>query len=559
MRKIVFVSRLDADCSLGARALCKIAPQLAEKYPDLEIIIVGGGTEFTKIREQSREINNKINQRLIMAVGNVENPSVYFDKSTLFVGVSRAALEAMAHGLPVILFGDEGQLGLLDDEKLPFAKKTNFTCRGRKIEGCFSVLSDFLFDEICRYFELSSAEKEYLSALSYNVVKNEYTSREMARKTLEIYQKALKKSLKNTKIQSKNQRKIAICGYYGRGNLGDEAILSVIRKNLEKSTQNTQIYVLKNKNPVEISRALCGAECFIFGGGSLLQNATSNASLFYYLAIIHMANLLCKRKIMLANGIGPIVGGRSARKLLEKMMASAINTFDFISVRDTNSQKTLEKFLPNRKINIIPDPALLCEKDEENMPKIAEKSLKNTEKTTKNEKKSASFVYIPCANGLKKSRISAQTVAISLAKIGKAHGLPPVVAVLNAREDLEFASEVTRLLGGVKIVCPKTPNELYKIFLGAEFVISQRYHGSLFAAVCGLPVLCVSSDPKMHAFCKDFGLFPSQSVDIYKNSDVLLEQIDRAIIHHKENIVKINEGIEYGVKKCAKTLGEILK
>ena len=63
MRKIVFVSRLDADCSLGAMALCEIAPRLADKYPDLEIIIVGGGTEFAQIREQSREINNKINER----------------------------------------------------------------------------------------------------------------------------------------------------------------------------------------------------------------------------------------------------------------------------------------------------------------------------------------------------------------------------------------------------------------------------------------------------------------------------------------------------------------
>ena len=164
MKRIVFVSRLDADCSLGATILCKIAPGLAEKYHDLEIIIVGGGTEFAKIREKSHEINNKINQRLIKTMGNAENPSIYFDKSTLFVGVSRAALEAMAYGLPVILFGDEGQLGLLDDEKLPLAKKTNFTCRGRKFEGGFCALSDFLFNEICRYFELSSVEKECISS-----------------------------------------------------------------------------------------------------------------------------------------------------------------------------------------------------------------------------------------------------------------------------------------------------------------------------------------------------------------------------------------------------------
>lgn len=559
MKRIVFVSRLDADCSLGATILCKIAPSLAEKYPDLEIIIVGGGTEFAKIREKSCEINNKINQQLIKMIGNTENPSIYFDKSTLFVGVSRAALEAMAHGLPVILLGDEGQLGLLDDEKLPLAKKTNFTCRGRKIEGGFCALSDFLFNEICRYFELSSVEKECLSSLSYNVVKNEYSSQEMARKTLEIYQKTLEKYPKNTNFLRKNQRKIAICGYYGRGNLGDEAILSVICKTLEKSPKISQICVLKNKNPIEILRVLYGADCFVFGGGSLLQNATSNASFFYYLALIWVANLLCKRKIMLANGVGPIVGGEGERKFLEKMMASVVNTFDFISVRDTNSQKMLAKILPNRKIYLVPDPALLCVKDEEKAQKNEEKTLKNAKKSPKNEKKSAYFVYIPCANGLKKSEISAQMVATSLATTQKAHALPLVIVVLNAREDLAFARDVARFLGGVKIVCPKTPNELFKILSGAKFVISQRYHGSLFATLSKLPVLCVSNDPKMHAFCKDFGLFPSKNVEVFRNPDAFMEQVARADIHYKENVGEINRRMDCGVKISEKMLRELLK
>ena len=381
----------------------------------------------------------------------------------------------------------------------------------------------------------------------------------MARKTLEIYQKTIEKCPKNTNFLRKNQRKIAICGYYGRGNLGDEAILSVICKNLEKSPQISQICVLKNKNPIEILRVLYGADCFIFGGGSLLQNATSNASLFYYLAIIHVANLLCKRKIMLANGIGPIFGSNGERKFLKKMMASTINTFDFISVRDRNSQKMLAEILPNRKIYLVPDPALLCVKDEEKAQKIEEKTLKNAKKSPKNEKKSAYFVYITCANGLKKSEISAQMVAISLAKIEKAHALPLAIAVLNAREDLEFARDVARFLGGVKIVCPKTPNELFKILSGAKFVISQRYHGSLFATLSKLPVLCVSNDPKMHAFCKDFALFPSQNVDIFRNSGVFVEQVARAGGHYENNCEKIEKNVEFNTNNARESLNKLIK
>ncbi|MGM9631562.1 MAG: polysaccharide pyruvyl transferase family protein [Eubacteriales bacterium] len=145
-RKIVFVSRLDGDCALGARTLCRIAPRLNEKYPDIEIIIVGGGDAHSEIFAAAREISTKINRELIKAVGKATNPAIFYenhDENTLFVGVSRAALEAMAHGVPAILLGDEGYLGLFDESKLAVARATNFTARsagfGARSAGVFST------------------------------------------------------------------------------------------------------------------------------------------------------------------------------------------------------------------------------------------------------------------------------------------------------------------------------------------------------------------------------------------------------------------------------------
>ena len=545
MQKIVFVSRLDADCSLGAYILCAIAPRLVEKYKDLEIILVGGGTEFQKIRKMSCEINTKINPRLIKAVGNVENPSVYFEKSSLFVGVSRAALEAMAHGLPVVLFGNEGQLGLLDEKKLSFAKRTNFTCRGVLSKTSGEIQERFLFDEICRYFDMTREEKQRLSSLSRATVEKYYSAHKMAQNTLEIYHKSIENIQKHAK-------KIAICGYYGRGNLGDEAILSAICQNFAKNNPNSQISVIKNKNPIHILRALYGADCFVFGGGSLLQNSTSNVSLLYYFVMISVAKILCKRQIMLANGIGPIVGSERVRKLLNEMVASVVNTFDFISVRDTISQNLLKEILPNRKIHLIPDPALLC-------IKIEEKAQKSAKKMPKKEKKSACFVYIPCSNGLKKSKISPQTVATSITKIEKAHGLPPVVAVLNEKEDLALARKVAKLLGGAQIVLPKTPRELLEVFSTAKFVISQRYHGSLFAAIECKPILSVSNDPKMRALCGDFSLFLCQKTSIFNNDCEFDYKIKRALEHQNKNRATIRKKVVINEKICRKMMKDLLR
>ena len=454
------------------------------KYADLQIIIVGGGEKYPKICAKSEKINQNLNRKLIITTGNAENPSKYFDKNSLFVGVSRAALEVMAYGLPIILFGNEGQLGLLDEIKVQFAQKTNFTCRKYGIYRDFGALSDFLFCEICRYYEMSEKEKKSLSLLSRVTVENGYSSTQMAQKILDVYRKALKNHYEQP-------TKIVLCGYYGHQNLGDETILSVVRQKLREKFVAPRIFVLKNKNPIEIFRALYKADLFIFGGGSLLQNYTSNASLFYYLLVIHASNLLCKRKIMLANGIGPLEsGGIITNKFLSKLVARAVNTFDFISVRDSNSQNLLSSALPKRKIHLVPDPALLCVK----------KNNFNWEKS--NEKKR--FMYIPCSNGLEKNKISTEILANSLLEIQKKQGIPPLIAVLNPKEDLKIAKELKTILPNAKIVYPKGAFELCELILGTKFVISQRYHGSMFGIVCGTPTLSVSNDPKMYALCNDF-------------------------------------------------------
>ncbi len=511
MRKIIFVSRLDADCSLGASILCDIAPILHPKYPDLQIIIIGGGEKYPEIHKKSLQINEKINHQLIIALGNVDSPADYFEPSSLFVGVSRAALEAMAHSLPVILLGNEGFLGLLDHNTLKIAQKTNFTCRGSCNNMNLEQLKTLLLTEICHFFELPDKEKERLCNFSYQIVKNGYSAKEMAEKTIIFYEKTLTKYQKSCARAHSTPQKIAICGYYGHSNLGDEAILSSIRKKLLKYAPDSPIEVIGNKNPLKNLQALFKADLFIFGGGSLLQNSTSNASLFYYLATIHIANLLCKRKIMLANGIGPVENNFFTRDFMLKMISRAVNTFDFISVRDTDSQKLLSSLLPHRNIHLVPDPALMHAKE------INHKLI--------NERKKENFIYIPCVRGLKKLKISAESIAQTMTLIEKSFELSPLLVVLNPKEDLSFAKSVKFLMPNAKIFCPTTPYELFELFASAKFVISQRYHGSLFANACKVPTLSVSNDPKMHGLCKDFKLFPCQNTSILLSASEICQKI----------------------------------
>ena len=533
-KKIIFISRLDYDCSLGAHMLCDIAIELKNRYDDIEILIIGGGNEYKSILNQVNKINEIYpGERFIFALGNISNPSVYFKPSALFVGVSRSALEAMAHSLPVILLGNEGYLGLFDKSKIECVKKTNFTCRGAH-KLCNPTT---LFDDICRYFDMSEKEKDILSDLSIQTVKDEYSAAKMARDTLQLYKETVSAYRIKQGLQEENRHKsikIGICGYYGKGNLGDEAILSQIIQKIKALTIekyhnnepiNVKIHVIKGKSPTKILSAMSGADLFIFGGGSLLQNSTSNTSLLYYLSLIFLSDILCKRKIMLANGIGPIENSILPREELVLIMARAIDVFDIISVRDKDSQQFIQKLLPKRKIRYVCDPALgyfiqppskincrLILKDENST--ITKKSLHINK----------AFIYIPHKMALNKARISAKRAAKSFVSVCENFQAAPIVAILN-KEDLEFAQEMQKSSHQIKIITPKNPQQLIALMQKAGLCITQRYHGALFSLSMSVPTLILSDDPKLKGLCKELRLPPPQDVSTIGETKTLTNAI----------------------------------
>ncbi len=539
MRKIIFVSRLDADCSLGAHLLCAISLKLAKIYPDLQIVIVGGGSEYEKIHTKALKVNSIINHELIVMTGKSQSPYKHFNSDSIFVGVSRAALEAMAHGLPVILLGNEGYIGLINEDNIKFAKETNFTCRGRNINMSKTNLAASLYNDICYFFSLSSQDKEKLCSFSYEAIKKEYSAQSMAKQTLEFYNKTIIEYKKSSRAP-----KIAICGYYGQGNLGDDAILSIIKSKIKEISPNSKINVLNSKNPLMIFAILYKTDIFILGGGSLLQNSTSNASLFYYLLIIHIANLFCKRKIMLANGIGPIKKRIFSEKFLTKAITNAIVTFDFISTRDLKSKNYLSNLLPKTKIDLIPDPALSYSNH------INHKLISNNQKEY--------FVFVPCANGIKNNNISIKTLASSLSRIEKSLKIPLAIIVLNRKEDLSLAKILKSYCPSAQIYCPNTIKELLRLIEKSAIVISQRYHGALFSSLYEIPTLAISDDPKMIALCEELLLFPAQSINSFLIFEELDDIISKVITHHNEFQNAITKRINNYSQKSNRKIENIL-
>ena len=100
---LVYVSRMDESRAMVARQLIEITPKLAEKIPGLRIIIVGGGDVFDELLEKSKGVNKKLGRECITMTGARTDINELVSVADVFVGVSRAALEAMAAGKTVIV------------------------------------------------------------------------------------------------------------------------------------------------------------------------------------------------------------------------------------------------------------------------------------------------------------------------------------------------------------------------------------------------------------------------------------------------------------------------
>ncbi len=152
---------------------------------------------------------------------------------------------------------------------------------------------------------------------------------------------------------NKKQKKVLISGYIGFSNFGDDILLKVLVDHLKEkgckitalssdpklTSSEFKINSLYYKRPLSILKGILSSDVVISGGGNLIQNETSNKSLFYYLSIIFWARFFGKKVVLFSQGIGPVKGG--FQQLISKIVLKMANE---IIVRDIYSQRILAKW-----------------------------------------------------------------------------------------------------------------------------------------------------------------------------------------------------------------------
>ena len=304
-------------------------------------------------------------------------------------------------------------------------------------------------------------------------------------------------------------KSILIIGYYGSDNLGDELLLKETLKLITPHVDRARIKVLsyhvdqtkrfhdvqgvsRNK-PSQIFRAILGADIIIGGGGSMLQNVTSNRSLMYYLSLINFGLLLKKKVVLLGNGIGPIRGEFQTR-----LVKRTLDRIDYLHLRDKDSYDWIDGS-KKEHIHLGQDLAL--------------------ENSTENADIKRNNVII----NLRMWKSVDALIGVVKPFIHYVEKKGYTVTCLSMQDGNDDKAMVD--LGQVKTF--ETLEALEEEVRTSRFAIAMRLHTLILCSNFGVPFIGLSYDPKVSTFCRQmdmpyFESFESLSFqDLVKSFDLL--------------------------------------
>ena len=336
--------------------------------------------------------------------------------------------------------------------------------------------------------------------------------------------------------------KAVLCGYYGMGNAGDEALLVsllqmlpetvtpiVLSGNPQATKKQYGVASCDRKSTFTLLNALNQSDVFIWGGGSLMQDATSMASPIYYAGLMALAQQRGLKTIAWAQGIGPL--NKSLTRWLTKQTLLGCNA---ISVRDAASAQLLDSW--QIESVIAPDPVWALQ----------------SETPTKLEQidKDCVAVVLRSHPLLTKERLN--TITNALQDFQTQTKAQILLVPFQPDRDLAIAKTISTQLGQHSTIIPlNDPKKLKGLFKQVKMTIGMRLHSLIMAAAEGCNCFALSYDPKVTRLMAEANIagyeLASLPTDAAEISQTWLEQyqrsglnptqiqslVDRALIHQQ--------------------------
>jgi polysaccharide pyruvyl transferase CsaB len=287
-----------------------------------------------------------------------------------------------------------------------------------------------------------------------------------------------------------------VFGYYGFGNVGDEAVLWAMRQHLEEQVPGLRLYVLSadpeataavhgteavpRTDRVLVQRAIRRSDLVLSGGGSLFQDATSWRSPLFYGWLHELAHRARRPLLVYAQGVGPL-----RRALSRWVTRRAMEHASYITVRDSASAVLLKRLGVRRTVTVVCDPVF-------GLP--AERLTPSDPWLAVSVRAWPGAWLEPLASGIRAAQAEA--------------GLPVRVLCLHESYDRPVCEALTRHLGA-DLVVVRTPQEALRTFAGAAVTVAMRLHALILAALAGSVTVGLAYDPKVEALAQ---LLPGNEV-----------------------------------------------
>ena len=289
--------------------------------------------------------------------------------------------------------------------------------------------------------------------------------------------------------------------------------ITVMTRQPRQTAMLTGVSTVHIFNTLAAGRVMKKSQLYISGGGSLIQNVTSNRSLSYYLYSIRQAKKAGCKVMMYGCGIGPVNGEKyqaQAARVLEENV-------DLIALRDPESLETLRAFgVEEPRVHLTADPALLMEGDDAAAGRYLARNGLNPDGHY------SLFVLRPWDGTQEKLAAICAAADYGWEK----YGLAPLFYTLEPSRD----AEITRTAAGMVMApCHVLPPmedgaALCGLMGRIGLVVSMRLHALVFACAQQTRVAAISYDPKVSGFMSYLGS------DCCVELDRLMEQELKAML-----------------------------
>ena len=384
-------------------------------------------------------------------------------------------------------------------------------------------VSDFISKLICQRLRLPLVLSRDIENKS-NLCDNELSVKQLV---------ADVKSAYNNAINRLRPMDYMISGYYGKNNFGDDLTLhglmnhlkdykgSVLTCDINNTAVPANVNLIHRFNLWKIRKVMKNTKVFLFGSGSILQDATSNRSIFYYYIIMKMALRYHCKTMLYANGIGPLFkenNRRSVARILKKV--------DLITLRDEDSVKLLKELQPVRSAFLTQDDAFSY--DVQNIPAVTPPSQAQ-EKTVVGVNFKFKDEQDP----------KIKEIANALQSLAQKHRLYYYLIPYHSLQDIRPLKALHNELKTCSELASKAedPESIIAHAAGCKYQIVERLHGQIISTMLGQPFLPIDYDPKTKSFADQTGM---NKYLIHHNSiekDRLIKMFE-SVMDHQEVITE---------------------